>query len=75
MMAEAYTDFAEAKLVCDAAIETAMEELVNESKDPITATQKKFIKKIAKAMSDEKLRGLSDESKELMNLLEIVGPE
>jgi len=60
-VASAYTALEVAKSDCDDVIDSEIELAVAECSEPITGTDKKNIKRIAKAISGQKVSGLIDE--------------
>lgn len=71
-MATAYSELDRAKSDCADVIDSEIDLLVAASNDPITAGQKKSIKKIAKSMADEKVESLTEEAQGMADLLLIV---
>jgi len=71
-MAGAHKTLAQATKDCADVIDSEIDLLVAASSDPITAGQKKSIKKIAKAMAQNKVKPLSDEAQGMAELLTIL---
>ena len=66
---DAYLTLETAKYDCDAVVDSEIDELVSQCSEPVTAVEKKNIKKIAKAFATNKANILQIEAKSLAGML------